>query len=108
MPKTVLLTCLSPQAKDMITREVETIDDPDVAKIFEQLVEIVADCPSGQALGVEIQEAPSRGRGDKPKRAPTAFNNFIASCAKGGAKTLTQCAGEWRTMTDEQKASFKR
>ena len=107
MPKSVLLTCLSPEAKEMITREVETIDNPDVAKIFEQLVEIVADCPSGQALGVEIQDTPSRGRGDRPKRAPTQFNNFIAFCAKGGAKTLTVCAGEWRTMTDEQKARFK-
>lgn len=105
MAKAVLLTCLSPEAKDMITREVATIEDPDVAKVFEQLVEIVADCPSGQALGVEIQE--TQDAGQRKKRAPTPFNNFVAFCAKGGAKTLTQCAKEWGTMTDEQKARFK-
>lgn len=89
----------------MIAKEAQTIQDPNVRTIFEQLVDIVADCPSGQALGVEIQE--TQGAGQKKKRTPTTFNNFIASCAKGGAKTLTQCAGEWKAMTDEQKARFK-
>ena len=105
MAKSVLLTCLSPEAKEMITREVATIEDPDVAKVFEQLVEIVADCPSGQALGVEIQE--TQGTGQKKKRAPTPFNNYVAFCAKGGAKTLSDCAKTWRTMSDDEKARFK-
>lgn len=105
MPKAVVLTCLAPEVKEMFTQEMEAIEDNAVRQVFAELVGAVADCPEGQALGVEIHEsALPEGR---RKRKPSAFNNFVAECARGGAKTLTECAAVWRTMSDEQKAAYK-
>ncbi len=105
MPKAVQLTCLSPAVKELFAREMETIEDPDLQKIFEELVEIVADCPEGQVVGVDIQETAAAGR--RGKRAPTPYNNFIASCAKGGANTLAGCAGIWKTKSDAEKETYR-
>ena len=104
MPKTVILTCLSPQAKDLIEDTLESIEDPDAKEIFREIIGIVADCDDGRLVGVEIQETNASGR---RKRTPTPFNNFIAFCAKGGQKSLTECAREWNLLSDAEKEGFR-
>lgn len=104
MPKTVTLTCLSPQAKDLIEDSLKSIDDQDAREIFKAIIGIVADCDDGRLVGVAISETTAAGR---TKRTPTPFNNFIAFCAKGGEKSLTECAREWKRLTDEEKEKFR-
>ena len=104
MPKTVVLTCLAPQAKDLIEETLESIEDEDAKQIFQEIIGIVADCDDGRLLGVEVQETTATGR---RKRAPNPFNNFIAFCAKGGQKSLTECAREWNRMSDAEKDKFR-
>lgn len=104
MPKTVVLTCLSPQTKNLIGKTLESIKDQGAKEIFRQIIEIVADCDDGRLVGVEVQETTATGR---RKRAPTPFNNFIAFCAKGGQKSLTECARQWKPMSDAEKEKFR-
>lgn len=46
--------------------------------------------------GVSIQFDPSKKRGEKKKREPSAYNIFVGQCMKGGNKGMKQCATEWK------------
>lgn len=105
MPKSVVLTCLSPEVKKMFGDEMGAIQDPEVRGVFAELVSVVADCPTGQAVGIEVKETETGAR--RTKRAPSAFNNFVRQCATGGQRSLKECAGLWNALSDEEKASYK-
>lgn len=55
--------------------------------------------------GIEIQMCKGRGKGGREKRAPSAYNMFVAECFKrsGGVKgfgeagpMMKKCAAEWK------------
>ena len=106
MPKSVFLTCLSPEAKDMLESNLKSLDRP-TRTVFQQIIETVADCDGKQFIGVEIHESETVA-GQRKKRKPSGFNNFIAECAKGGAKPLAECAKMWNRKSDAEKASYKK
>ena len=105
MPKSVVLTCLSPEAKDMLESNLKSLDRG-TRQVFQQIIETVADCDENQFIGVEIHES-EPATGQRKKRKPSPFNNFIAECAKGGAKPLAECAKLWMRKTDAEKESYR-
>lgn len=104
MPKSVVLTCLSPEAKDLLENNLKSLDRR-TRGVFQEIIETVADCDENQFIGVEIHEVEtSTGR---RKRKPSPFNNFIAECAKGGHRPLAECAKLWNRKTDAEKESYR-
>jgi hypothetical protein len=95
MPE-VRLTCLSQELKALVKAEMAKLKDAKARELFGQVLEIVAACPAGQQVGVEVLEGSSPGRRRKSDRPRTPYQEHTSACMKGGAKTLKQCAAEWR------------
>lgn len=74
------------------------LTDPATRAVFAQIVKIVAACPPGQQVGVEVvqyHDAPpgKRRRSDRPR---TPYQEHTSQCMKGGQRTLKDCAADWR------------
>lgn len=91
MPNDLRLTCLSPEAREFVLSEMRTMPAATRAT-FTKLINAVAECPSGQSVGVAVGGA---GKGGKTKRAPSAYNNFVGGCMKSG-KNMKDCSAEWK------------
>lgn len=94
------LTCLSAAVKELVAKELHHITDQATRDIFGKIVTVVADCPAGQQVGVELIDHPV-AQGAKKKRAPSEYNNFMGQCArsreKGGqGKDFKTCAAEYK------------
>ena len=90
----VTLTCLAPGLKQILEQEAHHLD-PETHRVFMRLIEQVAGCPPGMLMGVG-------GSNAKPKRAPSAYNNFMKDCASkrengGQGKDFKTCTVEWRS-----------
>ncbi|MDP2730569.1 MAG: hypothetical protein Q8O55_08795 [Dehalococcoidales bacterium] len=83
MPKCI--PCLGKDIKDAIREAIS--DEATLA-----LVDKVKDCPEDEAMEF---------CGKLSKRAPSPYQAFVGICLKGGEKTISDCAGEWR----ERKAN---
>ncbi len=92
------LTCLSPEVKALVAKELHHVTDPATREIFAQIVKSVAACPAGQQVGVELMQdhAAAPGKRRRSDRARTPYQEHPSQCMKGGAKTLKECAAEWR------------
>lgn len=86
------LTCLSPEARDLVLSEMHHIKGEKAREVFTRLVNQVTECPVGQEIGVEMAQA---GKGGKAKRAPSAYNVYVGSCMKQG-KNMKQCSADWK------------
>lgn len=89
------LTCLSPQVKALIQKELHLISDEATRKVFTEIVKVVASCPAGQQVGVELLESGRGGRARREKRAPSEYNTFTGNCMRQG-KSMKECAVAWR------------
>lgn len=92
------IVCLSPEMRRTIAREIKAMDgDPVTKRIALTLFEEMPECKGQQPIGLAIQEgeAPA-GRGKRSSRAPSEYNTFIGSCMKGGARTIKDCAADWK------------
>ncbi len=78
-------SCIGAEIKKTINRE------------FPHMENILEEIPDCKAENVLIICSPGRGVSDgtKTKRAPSAYNNFVSTCMKGG-KGMKECAAEYR------------
>jgi|DEB0MinimDraft_4_1074332.scaffolds.fasta_scaffold00757_5 hypothetical protein len=66
-------------------------------------------------VNTEAKNAAKKNKEAKPKRAPTAYNNFVSTTIKkikaddasiSTKEAMVKAGGIWKTMTDEQKKEF--
>ena len=107
---TASISCLHPGLKAILVHEAAS-HIPNLAErqIFLRLVAALADC-QGTLLGFEAPAGSEQkpGKAGRTKRAPSAYNIFIKTCAsskaKGGqGRDFKACAVEWRATRTQKK-----
>ncbi|MDZ4263824.1 MAG: hypothetical protein U1B30_16020 [Pseudomonadota bacterium] len=100
--------------KALIQKELHHVTDEATRKVFAEIVKVVANCPAGQQVGVQVIKEPAggagapAGRAKREKRAPSEYNKFMGQCArskdKGGqGKDFKSCAVDWKRTHPQAK-----
>ena len=95
------LTCLSSEVKALVEKELHHITDEATRKVFAEIVKVVASCPAGQQVGVELIDTGRGGRSKREKRAPSEYNTTMGDCMrsrdKGGeGRDFKSCVADWK------------
>lgn len=91
------ITCASPAVVGLISQAVKE-SGMSASKKHKELERWnnLSSCDDGSV----IQTKARKGKGEKGKRAPSAYNIFTGDCMKKG-KSMKQCAVDWK----KQKAA---
>lgn len=95
------ISCLHPQLKLILQGEAHHIADEKERQAFLKLLMATADC-QGMLIGLEGGTT----KGERKKRAPSEYNDFMGKCARskdkvvdgvpGQGKDFKACALEWK------------
>ena len=93
------IKCLSPQARDFL---VEVLEELEVDEPTIDTLKKMATCPS--SVIELVDDAPpathttehQKGTTPRKKREPTAYQRHTSECMKGGKRSMSECAAEWR------------
>ena len=95
-----MITCLSPQLKDVIIDALGLPEDDQLTREIRAMI----DCSPGSALifGDKCPPCAAAGK-SKTKRAPSAYQQFMGTCMKenqtGDAKeTMKSCVDRWNAQ----------
>lgn len=82
------IVCIDP---DLLEDLQELLKGAGVSKKHLAMLDAVPACETGV---LQMRLAPEKGQ--KVKRAPSAYNIYIGDCMRGGKSDLKTCALEWK------------
>lgn len=94
MPNTIV--CMDLKLKQAIIAAINKMELEGTA--YTQFLKALPDCDGEEPIGFE--EVGKKAK-RKSTRAPSAYQQHTSECMKGGVKSMSECAAEWRAKKGE-------
>ena len=92
------ISCLAKGLKVVLLHEAEHIVSPTAKEEYMDSIKEIETCPSGMLIGLEPTSGKKGG-----KRAPSAYNLWVAECVGEQKKDFKSCALAWKTSPKNPK-----